>query len=121
MTQDFGDRLETARYAEDPLVHIFRCDRVGPDGEGLWIAERVWDRARLVGAAYEMPLLSLLDGSTDPVFLNDVQCRRLETELRFVGELVADAVLEALVGQLISLLNQDSHGASKDAIGIEFP
>lgn len=121
MMQDFADRFIIGRYADDPLVHIYRCDRTGPVADDLWIPERVWERVRLLAAGYELHLLPLLDGSTDPVFLNGTQCRGAEVELRFLGEVVSDPVIEDLVGQFIALLNQDSHGTSKEIVGIEFP
>lgn len=121
MTQDFADRFTLGRYEHDPLVHTYRCDRTGSVAEDLWIPERVWERVRLIAAEYELRLLPLLDGSTDPIFLNGAQCRGAEDEFRFVGETVSDPVIEDLVRQFIALLNQDSHGTSKETVGIEFP
>lgn len=89
--------------------------------DGLWVPERVWARARWLGAAYEMHYLPLLDGSTDPVFLDPSQCRSLEAELRFVGELLDDPVVDDLVRKFMSLLAEKSDGTSRDMVGIEFP
>lgn len=121
MTPDYADRFSAERFADDPPVHLYRCDRTEPADSGLWISDRMWDRIRKIGAAYEMHLLPLLDGSTDPLFLNKTQCKGLEAELRFVGELVADPLVENLVREMFALLALDSHGTSKDFVGIEFP
>lgn len=121
MPADFADRLEPGRYSDDPPVHLFRCDQIGPMDEGLWVPERIWERVRLLGAAYEAHLLPLLDGSTDPVFLNPEQCGTLESELRFVAERLDDPLVEGLVHGIISLLREKSDGTSKEMVGIEFP
>lgn len=121
VTPDYLDRLAAQRYSDDPPVHIFRCDRTGSMDDGLWVPERVWDRARWLGSAYELHLLPLLDGSTDPVFLNATQSGTLDSELRFVAGLVADPIVEDLAAQFVRLLRDESHGTSKEVVGIEFP
>lgn len=121
MSTDWRDRLDSSRYADDELVHAFRCDQYGPNDGGLWIPERVWHRLRWLGLAYELHLLPLLDGSTDPVFLNSTQVDQLVSELRFVGEVVDDPIIESQVHAFMALASESSEGASKDVIGIEFP
>jgi|GEM_PF-5879972 len=120
MTQGYANRLSTERFVDDPPVHIYRCDRTGPATNDLWMPERIWHRLRMMGAAYEMRLLPLLDGSTDPIFLNEAQCTGLEAEVRFIAELVADPLVEDLVRKVLPLLDRASHGTSKDLVGIEF-
>lgn len=122
MTHADGDRFDAARYADDACVHIFRCDRYAPLEESeLWVPERLWQRLRCIGQGYELHLAPLLDGSTDPVFLNGTQLVQFESELVFIGELIDDPLLASWIGLLIGLLRLDSQGASKDAVGFEFP
>ncbi|MFN0090482.1 MAG: hypothetical protein ACKVWR_09495 [Acidimicrobiales bacterium] len=93
--------------------------------QGLWVPERLWARLRLVAGAYELRLLPILDGTSDPVFLNAVQVSTLLEELRFIGQILSDPLVdplvEALVRALVDLAAERSQGASKDWIGIEFP
>jgi hypothetical protein len=122
VTDADGDRFNAATYADDACVHIFRCDRYAPFEEGeLWVAERLWKRIRCIGQGYELHLTPLLDGSTDPVFLNGTQVVQFESELMFIAELMDDPLLASLIGLLIGLLRLESQGASKDAVGFEFP
>lgn len=53
--------------------------------------------------------------------LNPVQVDQLVRELRFVGELVKDQMVEAQVRAVIDLSAQQSDGASKEMVAIEFP
>jgi hypothetical protein len=69
----------------------------------------------------ELHLLSVLDGSTDPVLLNAVQVSTLLEELRFVGQILSDPLIESLVRALVELAAGRSQGASEDAMGIELP
>lgn len=121
MTAEWSDRFDPAKYADDEPVHVFRCDQYGLNNSGLWVPERIWHRLRWLGLAYELHLLPLMDGSTDPVFLNQVQVEQLVLEFGFIGERVDDPVVESVVDALIRLSAERSEGASKDMIGIEFP
>ncbi|HEV2809714.1 MAG TPA: hypothetical protein VGV93_04850 [Acidimicrobiales bacterium] len=83
-------------------------------------------RADLAPAPAARPWLqaappALLDGSTDPVFLNSVQVEQLVREFQFVGELVDDPIVESHVHALIPLSGERFDGAWKDMIGIDFP
>lgn len=120
MQEAFADRFDAQTYADDEPVHVFRPDRYGDD-DGVWIPERVWHRLRQIGTAYQLHLLPLLDGTTDPLFLNPVQVERLQQELRFVVSIVDDLLLDGVVSSLVDLLALESQGASKDSFGIEFP
>lgn len=121
MIDAFADRFQDGTYADDEPVHVFRADQYGSPVQGLWVPERLWARLRLVAQAYELLLLSVLDGSTDPVFLNAAQVSTLLEELSFVGQILSDPLVESFVRALVGLAADRSHGASRDAIGIEFP
>lgn len=121
MIDSIADRFRDETYADDEPVHVFRADQYGSPDQGLWLPERLWARLRLVAQAYELHLLSVLDGSTDPVFLNAAQVSTLLEELRFVGQILSDPLIEGLVRALVELAAGRSQGASKDAMGIEFP
>jgi hypothetical protein len=119
---ELDDRFDASTYAADEPVHLFRCDRYpGDAGDELWIPESIWHRMRLVSAAYNLHLAPLLDGSTDPVFLNSTQVERLRSELRFVAATVDDPLVTTWVEAFDRLAAHRSQGASKDAVGIEFP
>jgi hypothetical protein len=107
--------------ADDEPVHVFRPDEYGPTDRGLWIPERIWHGLSWLGSAYELRLLPLLDGSTDPVFLSSTQVEDLIEELSFVEQLVEDPLVHSQIRALLSLSTGRSEGASKDMLGIEFP
>lgn len=121
MDDALADRFDAQTYADDEPVRVFRPDRYGSDDEGVWIPERLWHRLRNIGAAYQLHLLPLLDGTEDPVFLNSVQVERLLQELRFVGSTVDDPLLRGLVSSLLALSGLETQGASKDSFGVQFP
>ena len=50
-----------------------------------------------------------------------MQVDQLVQELRFVGNVVDDQIVEAQVRAVIALSEQQSDGASKDMVAIEFP
>jgi hypothetical protein len=121
MAADFEDRFDDATYADDVPIHIFRADRYKSDGDELWIPERLWHRIRYLGQAYDLHLTPLFDGSTDPVFLNGVQAVQLDSELQFISRTINDPVLSSWIDKLVTMLRRPTQGASKDAVGIEFP
>ncbi len=121
MPSQWSDRFDPARYADDEPVHLFRCDQYGPHDGGQWMPERIWHRLCLMALAYELHLMPLLNGSTNPVFLNPSQVDQLVRECRYVGELVSDPIVESQVQAVIALAGERSEGASTDMIGIEFP
>ena len=121
MDDALTDRFEVQTYADDEPVRVYRPDRYGLDDDGVWIPERLWDRLLHIGAAYQLHLLPLLDGTTNPVFLNPVQVEGLLQELRFVASIVDDRLLRSLVSSLVALTGLESQGASKDSLGVEFP
>ena len=117
MTGDLAARFDRETYTGDEPVHVFQPDDGGSDSGGVWVSERIWHRLRLIGAAYELHLLPLLDGSTDPVLLNSTQVEQLGREVRFVGELVADPLLESHIRSLMALVVKHSD----HSIAVEFP
>lgn len=121
MAAEWADRFDQSRYAGDEPVHLFRCDKYGTDGDGVWVPERIWDRCFHMGRAYELHLLAVLDGSTEPVFLSPLQVDQLLNEMRFIGDRADDPLVEELVRSLIELAEERSDGASKEMFGIEFP
>ena len=74
---------------------------------------------RHLGAAFELRLLPILDGSTAPVFLS--QTAELLDELAFSARRVDDPLVRLYSAALGDLLRLPSQRASKDALGIEFP
>lgn len=84
----FADRLETATYGDDPLVGWFSAD---PPAE-VWVPERLVDRLRLLGAAYELHLLPLLPGC-EPIDLRRPQVTHLIEEIDWVAALTDDPAL----------------------------
>jgi hypothetical protein len=121
MLADFEDRFDEPTYADDEPIHIFRADRYKSDGDELWVPERLWYRIHYLGRAYELHLTQLLDGSTDPVFLNGVQAAQLDRELQFIRRTINDQVLSSWVEKIVTMLRRPTEGASKDAVGIGFP
>lgn len=121
MAREWINRFDQSRYADDEPVHVFRTEQYGPDEDELWVPERIWCRCHYLGRAYELHLLPLLDGSTDPVFLNPVQVDQLLDELRFVANRAEDPLIEAVVRSVIQLAERPSQGASKEMLGFSFP
>ncbi len=83
------DRFNEATYANDPKVGIF----VGEPRKEIWIPERLFDRMRLIAAAYGLHILPLLDGTADILSLDYRQVAVLRDELTFIGELVPDPLM----------------------------
>ena len=122
MSDSFADRFDTARYVNEQPVRLFRPDRYGPqDDEAVSVPEPLWHRIRLLGTAYNLHLLPVLDGTTDPVFLSDGQVEQLLDELRFVGTVVDDPLVDAEVRAILAIAQLATQGASKHHLGIEFP
>jgi hypothetical protein len=122
VTDDVADRFDDTTYADDVLIRLLRVDRYDlEDGDEVWMPERLWDRIRCLGMAYELHLTPLFDGSTVPAFLNSAQAVQLDRELAFLAHAVNDPLLASWIDKLIMLLRRPSQHASKDAVGIEFP
>lgn len=73
-----------------------------------------------MAAAYQLHLFPVLDGSTDPVFLNASQCEALIDEADFVAALTNDPLLVEMLSA-VRRIASGARGASKNALGIEFP
>lgn len=119
MTQRrYADRFDRAMYADEEPVHLWLVEST--DTRDAWIPEPLWHRLRMVAAAYDLHLLPVLDGSSDPVFLNATQCAALVDEIDFVAALVDDPLLMTELAAVRHLVTS-TRGASKNAVGIEFP
>lgn len=119
MTQDrFADRFDPTTYTDEEPVHLWLVEST--DADEIWVPEVLWHRLRMVATGYQLHLLPVLDGSTDPVFLNAPQCDALIDEVDFVATLVDDALLMDVLSR-VRRLATGARSASKNALGIEFP
>ncbi len=119
MTQErFADRLDPATYADEEPVRLWLVE--GTPADELYLPEALWHRLRMVAAAYHLHLLPILDGLSDPVFLSASQCGALVDETDFVAARVDDALLMEVISAVRQLATR-ARGASKNALGIEFP
>ena len=101
----YADRLDSANYADDPDVGWFSSD---PPAEA-WVPERLVDRLRALGRAYELHLLPHLPGP-EALSLNAVQVLTLIEEMDFLGERVNDPALTALIADLREVLGAAARG-----------
>ena len=83
---EFGDRVESARYAGDEPVTVSWGDQAHD------VPERLFVRAQLVAQAYELHLLPAIDVYARTA-LGREQCATLADELAFVAGLLEDALL----------------------------
>ena len=103
-TERFADRLDPMTYeADDDVVGIYEIDPGEPDA--LWCSARLFRRLVLIGAAYELHTLPLLDGSVD-VHLNQTRCLALVDEIAFVAERVDDALVVGLAQSLVDYVSR---------------
>lgn len=107
----FADRLESGTYGDDPLVGWFSAD---PPAEA-WVPERLVERLRLLGAAYELHLLPLLPGG-EPIGLRGSQVTNLIEEIDWVAALADDPALRQVALDLRPVL---SAARSGDGLWIE--
>jgi hypothetical protein len=91
MPEQFFNRLDPSTYTADVEVQV----RLDPDPRDeraktteAWISERLLNRLRHLGLAYELPLLSRLPVQ-DEWSYPEVQCSSLENEIVFVLNLVS--------------------------------
>ena len=105
------DRLDGATYADDPLIGWTTVD----ESTEAWVPDRIVDRMRHLGSAYEMHLLPLLPG-VEPVVLNSTQVRNLIEEIDWVLERGDDPVLRNAVHDLGPVLSAALRG---DGLRIE--
>ena len=87
--------LRPEDYADDELVCI-QCS-----GREVWLSERLFRRLMLIGRAYELHLLPLLEQDTT---LNSVQADSLLGELDFIRTVVADAAITSVLNELAPLV-----------------
>lgn len=119
LPEQFNDRFDGDTYSSDEPVRVWLVEEYGPDNE-FYVSESLWRRVRLIASAYDLHLLPLLDGSTDPVFLNAKQCETLVDESTFIGSVVDDDLVQTLADRLRGMAIR-ARGASKNALGVEFP
>lgn len=106
MPEPFADRLKASTYADDVEFQV----RLNPDPRDeqaatteAWISERLLNRLRHIGLAYELPLLSRLPADGQWSY-PEVQCSSLEREIVFLLNLVADPLLAAATEPLLNMV-----------------
>jgi hypothetical protein len=115
----YADRFDVASYADDLPVRLWLTEGGGLDDE-LLVPETMWHRLRLIGAAYDLHLLPLLDGSTDPALLTGQQAQTLIDETDFVSVASDDGALGTVADMVIRIASRAAQ--SRDvSLGIEFP
>ena len=83
----FADRLDVSTYADDPKIRWFSSD----PPLTTWVPERLVERLRLLGGAYQLHLLLHLPRDGDePLSLNGTQVAHLIEEVDFVAGVAAD-------------------------------
>jgi hypothetical protein len=113
-SDEFDDRFLVSTYAEDEPIRIFI-----PGGADRWIPERLWRRLVALGQAYELHILPLITGTTEPRFLNAQQVSTLGDEVQFLARIVMDVLVADLVADLRPLLDEAENDTTGDALGIE--
>ncbi len=81
----------------------------------------MWHRLRLIAAAYELDLLPVIDGSTNPMLLNSEQARMLVEDVDFVSVVSDDAAIDAVAEFIVRLAGRAEATGGGAALGIEFP
>lgn len=94
----YADRLDTQRYADDPVVAVHGGDPAAEDT--VWLPERLFARLTLVARAYELPVLPLL-GGPDPVALGRALCESVVEEVEFVADRLDDPLLHRTARLLV--------------------
>jgi hypothetical protein len=115
-SDEFDDRFLASTYAEDEPIHIFI-----PGDRDREVAERLWGRLVALGLAYQLHLLPLLAGTTEPRFLNAQQVATLKNELLFLARVVRDDLLADVIARVIPLLLRAQQESADDVLGIEGP
>lgn len=106
MADAFTNRFDPDSFAQDPRVlirlgSVSRCEAVAPTE--AWISERLLQRLRHLGLAFELPLLSRLRVGTGRWFYPDEQ---LADELALVVERVSDPALGSALASLNPLFHR---------------
>ena len=84
-----------------------------------WVPERIWWRLVALGKAYEVHLLPLVPGATEPQFLNAQQVSTLIEEAEFLAHVVEDDLITQLVGDLVPLLAEARQESGDHALDIQ--
>jgi hypothetical protein len=114
MRDNFSDRFEPERYAEDEPVRLTAAGRT-------WnIPERLFVRMQQLASAYDLHLLPALEvyGKTQ---LNGQQAAALVEELAFVRDLVDDAALRPHLDAWISMALACSRSSLPAHLEVEGP
>ncbi len=103
MADAFTNRFDPDSFARDPRIlirlgSVSRCEEVAPTE--AWISERLLQRLRHLGLAFELPLLSRLPAGTGRWFYPDEQLDALADELALVVERVSDPALGSALASL---------------------
>jgi hypothetical protein len=110
-------RLDPNTYADDEPVRV-----ASSAGSEAWVAERVWHRLWNLGRAYELHLVGVLAGGTDPVRLNAQQARHMLDELAFITAVVsADAAIATAVAMMSPVVREVAHGRADEMLTVEGP
>lgn len=117
MANRFEDRLSNERYEDDPPVGVFDDDQSNP--QEAWVPERLWMRLRHLGFAYELNYLPMLDGQTEPKFLNATQAASLEDELEFIVTIVNDSLLIDQIKEIQRVVVSGIRTGRSSAIRVE--
>jgi len=109
MAEPFTNRFDPDSFAQDPRVlirlgSVSRCEAVAPTE--AWISERLLQRLRHLGLAFELPLLSRLPAGTGRWFYPDEQLDSLADELALVAERVSDPALGPALASLNPLFHR---------------
>jgi hypothetical protein len=88
-------------------------------GANRWVPERLWWRLVGLGKAYQVHLLPLLPGATEPQFLSAQQTASLLDEVQFLADVVDDDLIVRLVADLVALLIEAQQQSGENALGIQ--
>ncbi|MBX3314504.1 MAG: hypothetical protein KF906_09310 [Actinobacteria bacterium] len=105
----FTSGLKAGTYLDDPLIGW-----TSADGQAeAWVADRLVDRLRLLGAAYELHLVPLLPARDETVTLelNAAQVRNLRDEIEWLADLVSDAALVQVATTILPVLRTAERGS----------
>jgi hypothetical protein len=120
----FDDRFDDQRYREDEACRIFLQpdprDKAEPNFEEVWISERLLERLRHLGLAYELPLLSRISSTEDWTY-PELQAVSLERELAFLMNHVSDPWLGAVLQPFAALLTEAMRHPRGRSIVVETP
>lgn len=95
----YDDRLDPGTYQDDEPIGVGPAHDPESYEGWVWIPQRLFDRVRLIAAAYGLHVLPGVD-MNDRNVLRPEQVQTLLDEIEFIGTLTQDA---ALLEQLVRL------------------